>query len=264
MSNIVRNPAVAGSFYPRAASKLHNAVQTYLQKASVAADMVPPKAIIAPHAGYIYSGPIAASAYACLKPIAERIKRVVLLGPVHRVPIRGLATSSYQYFSTPLGNVPLDTDSIEHVLALPQVAVNDDAHLLEHSLEVHLPFLQILFSDFTLVPLVVGDATPEDVGEVLQTLWGGEETLIIISSDLCHYHLYETARQRDRQTSNAIEKLRYEDLDYEDACGCKPVSGLLWVCRQQDLQVTTLDLRNSGDTAGSGDLVVGYGAYLVH
>ena len=255
-----RQPAVAGMFYPDNPAALRNMVQDFLENADASGPG--PKAIIAPHAGYIYSGPIAASAYARLLPVRDRIKRVILLGPSHRVPLLGLATSSAEHFITPLGSVELDRDAIQTISSLAQVHKMDAAHAMEHSLEVHLPFLQMILSDFKLVPLVVGDATADQVDEVLEKLWGGEETLIVISSDLSHYHDYQTARKMDSRTSKAIESLNPEALGYEDACGRIPVSGLLRAAQKHKLHAQTLDLRNSGDTAGPRDQVVGYGAYI--
>ena len=258
-----RAPAVAGLFYPANAAELHTQLQTFLNQAQPSAGP-PPKAIIAPHAGYIYSGPIAASAYAQLKAARSIITRVVLLGPSHRVGFRGIAVSSMQTFATPLGQIPVDQEAVEQVRQLPDVGLLEQAHAQEHSLEVHLPFLQEVLGNFKLVPLVVGDARPQQVGAVLEALWGGPETLIVISSDLSHYHDYQTAQYLDNQTSKAIEALRFEDIGYEQACGRNPVNGLLWVARRKSLHGETLDLRNSGDTAGSRDQVVGYGAYVFH
>jgi len=256
-----RQPAVAGLFYPADPDELHEMVQEMLQKAHKLPDHKV-KALIAPHAGYIYSGPVAASAYVQLYSLKETIKRVVLLGPSHRVPFQGLACSSADYFHMPLGDIPLDKDAIEQIASLPQIQMLDQAHQAEHSLEVHLPFLQEVLKEFILVPLVVGEASPDEVAEVLDLLWGGDETLIVISSDLSHYHSYETARQMDNQTSYAIESLRPQDIQYDSACGRNPVNGLLTLARKRGLHATTIDLRNSGDTAGSRDQVVGYGAYL--
>jgi hypothetical protein len=235
-------------------------VGEYLSSAQAAGAV--PKAIIAPHAGYIYSGPIAASAYLRIKPARGRITRVVLLGPAHRVGFHGLALSSADYFLTPLGRVPVDQEAVEKISRLPQVHEMDAAHAQEHSLEVHLPFLQEVLGEFNLVPLVVGDAEPGEVAEVLELLWGGSETLIVISSDLSHYHDYKTAQKLDRATSQAIEQLRPEDIQYDHACGRNPVNGLLHMARKRGLKAKTVDLRNSGDTAGTQDRVVGYGAYI--
>ncbi|HEY9198388.1 MAG TPA: AmmeMemoRadiSam system protein B [Gammaproteobacteria bacterium] len=259
----IRPPAVAGMFYPADAAELQSLIRALLHRVP-ATDTTPPKALIAPHAGYIYSGPVAACAYAQLQPLREQITRVVLLGPAHRVAFRGLAASSAAAFRTPLGDIPLDTAALADLRALPQVRVLDEAHVLEHSLEVQLPFLQTLLKQFTLVPLVVGDATFAEVAEVLERLWGGPETLIVISSDLSHYHDYATARRMDAATSRAIAALQPERIDYEDACGRTPVGGLLTAARTRGLQVDIVDLRNSGDTAGPRDQVVGYGAYVIH
>lgn len=259
----VRQPAVAGVFYPAEASELRAVIDAMLTQARdrYSGD-IPPKAIIAPHAGYVYSGPIAATAYAGLVTMRDRITRVVLLGPSHRVPLYGLALPASAAFATPFGDVAVDREAAAQIRQLPQVSVFENAHSLEHSLEVHLPFLQTVLSDFTLVPLVVGDATTGEVAEVLDRLWGGSETLIVISSDLSHYHDYQTARQMDRATSDAIEHLAYERIHADQACGRIAVSGLLSAARRRGMHGKTIDLRNSGDTAGPRDQVVGYGAYI--
>ncbi len=259
----VRTPAVAGLFYPADATELHAQVRHFLSQVEPSTEP-PPKAIIAPHAGYIYSGPVAASAYARLRAVRDVITRVVLLGPSHRVGFRGIAVSGMKAFATPFGQIPVDQEAVEQVRDLPEVGFLEQAHAHEHSLEVHLPFLQEVLGAFKLVPLVVGDARPVEVGAVLEALWGGPETLIVISSDLSHYHDYQTARDLDSATSQAIEAMRYEDIGYDQACGRNPVNGLLWVARRKGLRGETIDLRNSGDTAGSRDQVVGYGAYVFH
>ncbi len=256
----VRTPAVAGMFYPAKATELETMVGRYLGAASVSGPV--PKAIIAPHAGFIYSGPVAASAYVRIAPARDTITRVILLGPAHRVTVAGLALPSVDSLATPLGNVSVDKKAVAMITDLPQVKVMDAAHESEHSLEVHLPFLQTVLTQFALVPLAVGQASPVDVGEVLERLWGGPETLIVISSDLSHYHDYDTARRLDSATSRAIEQLRPEDIQYDHACGRIPINGLLHVARKRGMSVTTIDLRNSGDTAGPRDQVVGYGAYV--
>lgn len=259
----IREPAVAGMFYPANPNELHTMIQGFLEKAEKPVG-TPPKALIVPHAGYIYSGPVAATGYKSLTDIRNRIERVVLLGPSHRVGFLGLASSSADIFRTPLGDILLDRKAIDSIVSLPQVHQLDEAHLMEHSLEVHLPFLQEILGSFTLVPLVVGDAAPEEVAEVLERLWGGDETLIVISSDLSHYHDYETAQEMDSDTSLAIERLHPEEIEHEGACGRNPIRGLLLVAGRKRLVAVTVDLRNSGDTAGPSDRVVGYGSYIFH
>jgi AmmeMemoRadiSam system protein B len=236
-------------------------VLRHLDAAPASEEGPAPKAVIVPHAGYVYSGEIAASAYAQVGTLRGEVTRVVLIGPAHRVPLRGLAASGADAFRTPLGDVPLDRETVDRVLELPQVELLEAAHAEEHSLEVQLPFLQVVLDDFSLVPLVAGEATPEEVAEVLEALWGGPETLIVISSDLSHYRDYETARSLDSATTAAIESLAPEGLGGESACGRVPIRGLLVAARQHGLRARTLDLRNSGDTAGPRDGVVGYGAY---
>lgn len=255
-----RQPAVAGTFYPADARELRSIVNGFLRDAHT--DLPPPRAMIVPHAGYIYSGPVAASGYASLLNRQTPVQRVVLLGPSHRVAFHGLAASSADAFVTPLGDVAIDRDAIESLCNLPQVQVLDDAHRFEHSLEVQLPFLQSTIGRFLLVPLVVGDATAEDITEVLEMLWTGPETLVIVSSDLSHYHDYETARRIDNITSRNIESLDYQSIRYDQACGRNPVNGLLLYAKRHGMNASTLDQRNSGDTAGTRDQVVGYGTYV--
>jgi len=256
----VRAAAVAGQFYPADAAQLASELDSMLGDAAGGTSC--PKAIVAPHAGYIYSGPVAASVYARVRNGAGRISRVVLLGPSHRVGFRGIATSSADFFVTPLGQVPLDRGVIAAIEQLPGVVRMDQAHSLEHSLEVHLPFLQRCLENFCLVPLVVGDAAAAEVAAVIEALWGGPETLIVISSDLSHYLPYDRARAIDAETAGLIEA-RSGTLNGEQACGCRPLNGLLQVLRQRHLRIDTVDVRNSGDTAGTRDRVVGYGAWVV-
>ena len=221
-----------------------------------------PKAIIVPHAGFIYSGPIAASAYALLEQGRDSIRRVILAGPAHRVYVPGVAVSSASAFDSPLGSVPVDRETVERLKALPFVQVSDAAHALEHSLEVHLPFLQSVLGAFSLVPLVVGDADPEEMARVFEAVWGDEETLIVVSSDLSHYLPYESARRRDRRTVESILALEAR-IDPEEACGAMPINGLLTLARRRGLSIELLDLRNSGDTAGDRSRVVGYAAFAL-
>jgi AmmeMemoRadiSam system protein B len=253
-------------FYPADPKELRAAVDDFIARAKTDGEAPPkaaPKAVIVPHAGYVYSGPVAASAYARLVPLKDVVRRVVLLGPSHRIGFRGIALPDADSFETPLGLVPVDPVAVAALAAMPQVSVLPAAHLAEHSLEVHLPFLQAVLGAFSLVPLVVGDAADEDVEAVIDALWGGPETLIVISSDLSHYNSYDKARKLDAATSRAIEALDESRIDWDDACGRTPIAGLLRVARRRGLAAHTIDLRNSGDTAGPRDRVVGYGAYVV-
>ncbi|MFP6728872.1 MAG: AmmeMemoRadiSam system protein B [Alphaproteobacteria bacterium] len=258
----VRPPAVAGAFYPGDAGELDGAVRGLLAAAQLIDDGPAPKAIIAPHAGYVYSGAVAAEAYARLAKVRDTISRVVLVGPAHRMPFHGIAASGASAFATPLGNVPVDAEATRQLMALHHVVVLNEAHQLEHSLEVHLPFLQRTLGDFKLVPLVVGNATGAQVAEALEMLWGGPETLIVISSDLSHQLDYEAARTSDAAVCKAIENYQPDHIDGPQACGGIPIKGLLKIARARSMEVATLDLRNSGDTAGPRDHVVGYGAWI--
>ncbi len=253
----VRPAAVAGLFYPAEAAALADMVGRFLSAPAV---NVSPKMLIVPHAGYIYSGAIAGVAYSQLQSPAD-IRRVVLLGPGHRVALRGMAVPSVDAFATPLGTIAIDTDLRASISNMPGVVVDDAAHVQEHALEVQLPFLQKLLQDFTLLPIVVGDAEPEHVAAVLNRIWGGPETLIVISTDLSHYLPYQTAQQVDEQTSMMIEHCDTQ-IHPQQACGAFPLNGALLLARQKGLQVQCVKLANSGDTAGSRDRVVGYGAYV--
>jgi MEMO1 family protein len=260
--SMTRPAAVAGTFYAGDPSELVAEVEECLRQATRAAPGErPPKAIVAPHAGYVYSGPVAGSAYVRIAPLRGKISRVVLAGPAHRVHVRGAAVPEGGAFSTPLGDVMLDAQAIARLRRLPFVESSDRAHALEHSLEVHLPFLQAVLGEFRLVPVVVGGATPDEMAELLGEVWGGDETLVVVSSDLSHFLPYAAARERDRRTADSILALSAQ-LDPEDACGAAPVNGLLEVARRKGLDVELLDLRNSGDTAGGRSQVVGYGSFM--
>jgi len=264
----VREAAVAGQFYPGIAGELDGVVSGFLADAETPGVAPPdtrnaPKAIIAPHAGYVYSGAVAARAYARLAPMADTITRVVLLGPWHRVAVEGLALSSAEAFRTPLGDIPLDAQAAQQIIDFPQVQVFDATHEAEHSLEVHLPFLQRVLGDFSLLPIVVGETTPDQVADVIEALWGGPETVFVISTDLSHFLVYDDAQKIDAQTCRAIETLDPSAISANGACGRFPVGGILAVAKRRGLTVTTLDIRNSGDTAGTKDRVVGYGSWML-
>ena len=258
----VRPAAVAGMFYPGSAAELAATVRACLMEARqpARAPAGAPKALIVPHAGYVYSGPIAAGAYARLAALRGAIRRVVLLGPTHRVAVRGLTLPSVRAFATPLGEVEVDRDAVAALAGLPQVVVSDAAHALEHSLEVQLPFLQTALDAFRIVPLAVGAASAGEVAEVLDRLWGGPETLVVVSSDLSHYHGYAEARAIDRASAERILALD-GTLDHEEACGATPINGLLLCARRRGLEPELVDLRNSGDTAGYRSRVVGYASF---
>jgi len=253
---------VAGLFYPDDADELTATVARALDVAVPDAEP-PPKAMIVPHAGYVYSGPTAGVAYARLGRLRDRIAHVVLLGPAHRVWVDGIAVSGADAFVTPLGLVSIDDALRRRVLAHPAVVTDDRAHAREHSLEVQLPFLQRTLDRFTLLPLAVGDARPEDVAAVLDLVWGGPETLVLVSSDLSHYHDYATARAQDDRTAAAIVARTPDAVSDDDACGARPIRGLLLAAQRHGLGVRLLDLRSSGDTAGDRDRVVGYGAFAL-
>lgn len=256
----IRQPCVAGYFYPSDAEELQGTVSSLLQQADEPTS-TSPKAIIAPHAGYIYSGPIAATIYKTLTPHKHTINKVILLGPAHRVGFQGIAVTNADSFATPLGNIPIDHKAIEQATKLENVKVYEHAYDGEHSLEVQLPFLQTVLDNFSLIPCVVGDAKPIEVAKLVEKLWGGEETVVVISSDLSHYYDYQTAQKLDRAATEAIISLEPQQLHNNQACGRLPIKGLLIAAKNKGLKAKVLDLRNSGDTAGDKNRVVGYGAY---
>ena len=259
----IRPPAVAGLFYAGDARRLQATVSDLLAQVP-ASTKTPPKALIAPHAGYVYSGGVAATAFATLRESAPSITRVVLIGPAHYVAVRGIAAPTVDIFETPLGCVPVDRDAVSGIADLPFVVQADAPHAPEHALEVELPFLQALLPSFAIVPFLVGGrAAAQDVAAVLRRLWGGAETLIVVSSDLSHYHDYDTARRLDAATAAAIERGDWESLGPDQACGFLAVAGLLVEANRRGLAAQRLALCNSGDTAGSRDQVVGYGAWML-
>lgn len=260
-----RLPAVAGQFYPADPERLEIDVRRYLVEANGPDDCEDyplVKAIIAPHAGYPYSGPIAASAYLQLACSDIPVRRFILVGPAHYAPVQGLAISGAAAFDTPLGRVPIDEAVRANLLAQPGITIDDAAHAPEHCLEVQLPFLQELFLDFSIVPLLVGHTTAEEIAAALESVWDGPDTRIIISSDLSHYHDWQTARRLDGETAEAIVALQPEALRGDSACGRAAIAGLLLAARRRKIQAETIDLRNSGDTGGPHDRVVGYGAFV--
>jgi AmmeMemoRadiSam system protein B len=254
-----RRPAVAGSFYPRGPLELEETVEALLSRApkSRESGVV---GVVAPHAGYMFSGPVAASAFAGLAAPSGAFERVLLIGPPHYVPVRGIAASSSRTFATPLGEIAVDTDTIAALLDAGLISIDDRAHAPEHALEVELPFLQHTLGRFTLIPLLVGDASPEEVAAVIGTVLD-ERTLLVVSTDLSHYLDHVSAQARDLASAEVIERLDYIRLGPEDACGFAALNGALCAARQQGWQIKRLDLRNSGDTAGDRDRVVGYGAW---
>lgn len=256
--HVVRPPAVAGLFYPGQPGALRSTLEELLGAAEQAsAEDRPPKALIVPHAGYVYSGPVAAVAYAQLRAQRNRIRRVVLLGPTHRVAVRGVAIPDADGFATPLGTVGLDRDLLARLEGLPNVVRSRAAHAAEHSLEVQLPFLQTVLDDFTVVPLAVGSVAEQALAAVLDEVWGDEATVIIVSSDLSHYHTYDDARAIDRATVHRILALAGR-LDHEQACGATPINAALAIMRRKGLRPRLLAMCNSGDTAGDRMRVVGY------
>jgi len=259
--NSIRPAAVAGMFYPGDARTLAAEVDDLLGGATQPVPRLGyPKALIVPHAGYVYSGAVAARAYDELIPARGMVRRVVLLGPTHRVAVKGLAVPSSEAFATPLGSVRIDSEALRAVSDLPQVLVSDPAHALEHSLEVQLPFLQKVLGDFALAPFAVGSASVREVAEVIERLWGGAETLVVISTDMSHYHTYEQARAMDDATLARIAGFA-TDINHREACGATPLNGLLFASKKKGLSLKLLSACNSGDTAGGKGRVVGYSAF---
>jgi AmmeMemoRadiSam system protein B len=262
VSTNVRPPAVAGLFYPGDPVELRDVISEYLAQAPTTAGPAP-KALIVPHAGYIYSGGIAAAAYSQVAHQRRRIRRIVLIGPSHRVYLHGMAVPAADFFRTPLGMVPIDLELKARVLTHEDVVESGTAHANEHSLEVQLPFLQMMFDEFTLLPIALGSASPPSVAAVLAEVWGDEETLVLVSSDLSHFLTYEEARAVDGETTAAI--LRNDaTLTGEQACGCTGINGLSFLAQRRNARTVEIARCNSGDTAGDRSRVVGYGAFAIH
>lgn len=255
-----RQPAVAGLFYPGERAALKAELDELLAAAD-APDIAPPKALITPHAGYGYSGPVAATAYGAIARLRGRIRRIVLIGPSHYLAYQGLAAPSSRAFVTPLGEMAVARGAIARLVERGLAVIDDEPHFSEHALEVQLPFLKAQLGGVELVPLLVGDASAEAVAAALEALWGGPETLIVVSSDLSHYHAADAARRLDGATAAAIERFDGAALDIEDACGFQAIAGLLLAARTHGLAPVRLDLRTSADTAGPMERVVGYGAW---
>ena len=258
----IRPAAVADLFYTGNRDQLVLQVSEFMAFDSQV--KIKPKALIVPHAGYVYSGSTAGSGYALVKKLASVINKIILIGPCHRIWLKGLAIPDCQYFETPMGMVEIDSNSLVQLAKFPQVSISDEAHAKEHSIEVHLPFLQSIFTQFQLVPIVVGEITSEALAEIIEFLWGGDETLIVISSDLSHFLDYEVAVACDTKTSRAIENFHVDSICHEMACGSSAIKALLKVAKKKNLKVKTIHQCNSGDTAGSKDRVVGYGAYAIY
>ncbi len=258
----IRPPAVAGLFYPDDAARLARYVQSALGEGMrVVPELGKVEAVIAPHAGYRFSGPIAARAFAALRQHGP-VGRILLLGPAHTVPLRGIAAPSWDGFATPLGVVEVDAGLREALSTLPRVIVDDVPHAREHALEVELPFIQALYPGVPVLPLVVGEATPEEVARVIEVARGVDpDTAIVVSSDLSHYEPYAQARAHDAMTARRIAALDERHIGPHDACGARPLAGLLHEAKAHRWRPVLLDLRNSGDTAGDRERVVGYGAW---
>ena len=253
----VRHAAVAGAFYPAGPDELATMIDGLLAAVPPVDQAGPPTAIVVPHAGLVYSGPTAAVAYARLVPWREWIRRVVVVGPAHRAPVHGLALSSASGFATPLGVVPTDPDLTAELMARPAVYVDDMAHGPEHCIEVQLPFLQrVLGPGWSVVPALAADVSTELLADVLEPLWGARDTLVVVSTDLSHYHPIDVARGLDRRTAASIVTRSWEDIGREHACGSVPLRAALELARRHHHQVEALDVRTSGDTAGTVDRVV--------
>lgn len=258
----IRKPAVSGTFYPAKREEL-SATLDLCWKHRAVIGVPPPKAIIAPHAGYQYSGAVAASAYATWEPLAGQIQRVIVLGPSHRVALNGFAAPEAEIWQTPLGLVPIDVNVVSQLLQRGDVQRSDSAHEREHSLEVHLPFLQRVLKKLSIVPLVVGHAAPEQVASLLASVWGGPETLVVVSTDLSHYHPYAEAQRIDAETVSSIQNLDVAGLHPDRACGATAVAGLLHFAKARGMKLQVADVRNSADTVGDPERVVGYASCLL-
>lgn len=257
----IRPPAVAGRFYPDDPRQLRRAVRHYLDAAPAEALPGRVKIVIAPHAGYPFSGPVAGAAFRPLAAHDREVARLVLIGPAHWVPFQGVGVSRADAFATPLGLVPIDRSAVAALFDWHEAVAADWAHAPEHALEVELPFLQTLLGEVPIVPLLCGTCDDAAVMAALRRLWGGPETVIVVSSDLSHYEAYDAARAHDARTAAAIEALDPSSIGPFEACGFRAIRAALALAREFQLVPVRLALANSGDTAGPRDSVVGYGAW---
>ncbi len=260
--SFIREPVLLDQFYPSDPVKLRSMVRDFIDAATT--EEITPRAIIAPHAGYVFSGPVAGSAYAYIEKHKTAYKRAVLIGPAHRCAFAGLALSTASAFKTPLGEIPLDTGAADELSDLKYVKPLDEPHEYEHCLEVQLPFIQMTLGGIPIVPLLAGDIAPLDIAEAISLLMKKPGTLMIISSDLSHYYNYEDAKEIDAKTAKSIENLAAKEIGTEDACGCQPIRGLLLYAQKENLHITTVHLANSMDTSHMGGRVVGYGAFIAY
>ncbi len=258
----IRQAAVAGQFYPADKIQLQTQIDQLMATGKVQSG-ARPEALIVPHAGYVFSGRTAAQAYQSLISRRHEIKRVILFGPAHRVYLAGMALPSVDSFRTPLGDIPLDRENIARVATLPGVIESDEVHRLEHSLEVQLPFLQSILDDFLLIPVAVGDCDADTVASLLDSLWGGNDSLTIISTDLSHFHPYDVAEKIDASTCQKILD-KSSNLTGKEACGARVLNGLMRSKHAQALDIELLACCNSGNTAGDKNRVVGYGSFILH
>ncbi|MEY3220641.1 MAG: hypothetical protein RIT27_1998 [Pseudomonadota bacterium] len=259
MDTYIRKPILAGFFYPDEPLFLIHTIEELLKE--IPPTDISPKALIVPHASYEYAGKIMATAYASLLKKHFQIKNVVLLGISHHTSFRGIAVTSKTAYLTPLGQIPVEESTVMKLLQYPQIIMFDEAHIKEHCLELQLPFLQVILQSFSLIPLVVGDISSNNISEVLKILWGNQETLVIVTSNLSYYHHYNTAQQLDQMNATLIETLRWQDLKHDQTCSSPLMGGLLQVAQQKALTAKTFAICNSGDTIGTKDRVVGYGAF---
>lgn len=257
---IIRPPAVAGTLYDADTQRLLAQVESWLNEGVAKTTPKTPKALVVPHSGYHYSGKTAAAAYRLLEPVYDSIRRVVILGNSHRDTINGFALPGVDVFKTPLGDVKVDPHAVQHLLNEPDVQELPEAHRLEHSIEVQLPFLQTVLEDFVIVPLIVGNNDPKRVAELLKPLWGAEETLIVISTGLSRKRPQSEARSQDAHSAERIRKMKI-DFSYPEACGFNALNGFLYLAKEKHLDSKCLALSTSADTNGLKDRVRGFGSF---
>ena len=259
----IKQADVAGMFYPGEEASLRQMVDGFIQKA-LSFDLRP-RAIIAPHAGYIYSGSIAGTAYKTIAAVRDQIENVIIMSPAHRFYLRGIALHMADAFATPLGNIPVNIGIVKKIKQFSSVQWEERSFIQEHGLETHLPFIQRAFKPgIKIVPMIVGECQESEVAEILESVWEDPRNFVIISSDLSHFHSYADAKKLDRNTVDLIQNLDSQSLDTEFACGHYPICGLLNLARNRKLKIKALDIRSSGDTAGSKESVVGYGSFAVY
>ncbi len=258
---MIKECDVAGQFYPKERAQLIEMIENF--SSSEREIIYKPKAIIVPHAGFIYSGDIAAKAYKALIPLVDNYKKIILLSPAHRKSVTGVAYHNARKFACPIGDIPVNAELLSILKTNDSVYNDDEAFNFEHGLETHFPFISYIFRDISFLPLIVGNIDTQKLSDIFNLFWQADDILFIISSDLSHFHNYEICKTLDHETTQHIINLNYEKINHDAACGYYPLCGALKLAKDNNQKCYLLSLKNSGDSIGDKDSVVGYGSFII-